>query len=71
MLRKLERPAGIAYMPVKYQMIALMCRRKITVPVFLPIGDRVFLNIEPYESFGDLKSKILHEFGINYKRIDP
>ncbi len=46
-------------MPVKYQMIALMCRRKITVPVFFPVGDRIFMNIEPYESFGDLKCKIL------------
>lgn len=48
MLRKIERQSTPAYMPIRYQLMALMCRRKITVPVYLSIGNSVLLRVESH-----------------------
>lgn len=58
-------------MPIKYQMMALMCKRRISVPVYLPIGSSVLVRVESYDTFGDIKIKVMEELGINHKRIPP
>lgn len=45
MLRKIDNPPIIGYMPIKYQMMALMCKRQISVPIYLPIGNSVLIRV--------------------------
>lgn len=40
-------------------MMALMCKRKISLPVYLPIGSSVLIRVESYETFGDIKNKVI------------
>jgi hypothetical protein len=42
-------------MPVKYQIMALMCKRIISVPVHLPIGGGSHVKAESYETLADIK----------------
>lgn len=44
-IRKLERAVNINYMPIKYQMMALMSKRKISVPVYLPVGNSMLAKV--------------------------
>jgi hypothetical protein len=46
-------------MPIKYQMMALMCKRKISLPIYLPIGSSVLIRVESYETFADIKIKVM------------
>lgn len=46
-------------MPIKYQMMALMCKRKISLPIYLPIGSSVIIRVESYETFADIKIKVM------------
>ena len=46
-------------MPIRYQMMALMCRRKITVPVYLAIGNSALLRVESHETIGDIKLRAM------------
>ncbi len=45
MIRKIESPPIIGYMPIKYQMMALMCKRQISIPVYLPIGNSILIRV--------------------------
>ena len=45
MLRMVEKPFTINYMPTKYQMMALMCKRQISVPIYLPVGNSILLRV--------------------------
>lgn len=70
-IRKLDRSTNINYMPIKYQLMALMSKRKISVPVYLPVGNSMLAKVESYETFADIKTRIMDEFGINTKRLLP
>lgn len=71
MIRKIENPPAIGYMPIKYQMMALMCKRQISIPVYLPIGNSILIRVESYDTFADIKERVITEFGINHQRIRP
>lgn len=58
-------------MPIKYQLMALMCKRKITVPVYLSIGNSILLRVESHETMGDIKARAMKELGINTDRLLP
>lgn len=55
MLRRIENPPIIGYMPIKYQMMALMCKRQISIPVYLPVGNSILIRVESYDTFTDIK----------------
>lgn len=69
MIRKVEKAHGVGYMPIKYQIMALMSKRQISIPIYLPIGNNVLIKAESYETFKDVKLKVLQEMGINTLRI--
>lgn len=46
-------------MPIKYQLMALMCKRKISMPAYLPIGSSVMIRVESSETFGEIKVRAL------------
>ncbi len=71
MLRRIENPPMIGYMPIKYQMMALMCKRQISIPVYLPVGNSILIKVESYDTFADIKERVIAEFGINSRRIKP
>ena len=58
-------------MPIKYQMMALMSKRKISIPVYLPVGNSMLAKVESYETFLDIKLRIMEEFGIDTDRLLP
>lgn len=70
-IRKIEKPHGVGYMPIKYQIMALMSKRQISIPIYLPIGSNILVKAESYETFADIKKKVLEELGINTSRIPP
>ena len=70
-IRKIERSININYMPIKYQMMALMSKRKISVPVYLSVGNSMLAKVESYETFSDIKLRIMDEFGIDTERLLP
>lgn len=35
----------MSYMPIKYQMMALMCKRKISLPAYLPAGSNIVIKV--------------------------
>lgn len=47
-IRKMEHTTSICYMPIKYQMMALMCKRQISVPVYLSVGNSILIRVESY-----------------------
>ena len=71
MLRRIDNPPAISYMPIKYQLMALMCKRQISIPVYLPVGNSILVRVESYDTFGDIKERVVQEFGINNKRLKP
>lgn len=38
MVRKYLHKTDIGFMPIKYQVMALMCKKMISVPIYLPVG---------------------------------
>lgn len=40
-------------------MMALMCKRKISIPVYLPIGNSILIRVESYETFADVKQRVI------------
>jgi hypothetical protein len=58
-------------MPIKYQMMALMCKRQISIPVYLPVGNSILVRVESYDTFSDIKNKVIAEFGIDVGRLRP
>jgi hypothetical protein len=59
MIRKIENPPIIGYMPIKYQMMALMCKRQISIPVYLPVGNSILIRVESYDTFADIKQRVI------------
>ena len=59
MIRKINHSTPISYMPIKYQMMALMCKRQISVPVYLAVGNSILIRVESYETFSDIKIRVL------------
>lgn len=60
MLRRIDNPPMIGYMPIKYQMMALMCKRQISIPVYLPVGNSILIRVESYDTFADIKEKVIN-----------
>ena len=58
-------------MPISSQIISLVTKRQTTVFVSLPVGSMILVQVEPHETFGDIKIKVLEGFGINYQRLNP
>ncbi len=69
LLRKIESAMQIYYFPVRYQLSALICKKQITVPLYLPIGDYVLFEIESHETLSDIKVRALHRLGVNTDRF--
>lgn len=45
LIRKVMNSITINYMPIKYQIMALMCKRQITVPVYLAVGNSILARV--------------------------
>lgn len=69
MLRRIDNPPSIGYMPIKYQLMALMCKRQISIPIYLPVGNSILVRVESYDTFADIKDRVIRELGINSKRF--
>ena len=39
--RKVQKKVLVGYLPIRDQIVALICRRQITLPVYLPTGSSV------------------------------
>lgn len=59
MIRKLEKNSEVGYMPIKYQIMALMCKRMISIPIYLSIGSSSHIKVESYETLGDIKIRAM------------
>ena len=72
LIREVEQKEHITivYMPIQFQLAALMCKRQIPVSVFFSIGSSVIVKVESFEVLTDIKERICEEAGINYKRIN-
>lgn len=57
------------YLPAQYQMMALMCKRQISMPIFFSVGNSVIVRAQSTQTFADTKEQVLQEVGINTKRI--
>jgi hypothetical protein len=58
-------------MPVKYQIMALMCKRIISIPVHLVVGGGTHIHVESFESLEDIKQRALESLGVNTQRLIP
>jgi hypothetical protein len=45
MAKKIEKRTAIGYLPISYQVMGLMCKRQISIPVYLPAGTSILINI--------------------------
>ena len=52
---KVTKRIIIGYLPSSYQVMGLMCKRQISIPIYLPAGTSILLNIESHNSFADIK----------------
>ena len=59
MLRRIDNPPAISYMPIKYQLMALMCKRQISIPIYLPVGNSILVRVESYDTFADVKERVV------------
>lgn len=57
------------YMPAQYQMMALMCKRQISMPIFFSVGNSIIVRVESHETFADIKERVLKEVGIDTRRL--
>lgn len=57
--KKLAKRAVVGYIPIEYQIMGLLCKRQISVPVYLSTGTSVLINIESFHTFQDLREKAL------------
>lgn len=62
---KLQKKIVVGYLPISYQVMGLMCKRQISVPVYLCSGTSILVNVESFNSFQDIKKKCLSQFGIS------
>jgi hypothetical protein len=69
LLRKAKKKnSPIGYLPISYQIMGLMCKRQISIPVYLPTGNSILVKVESYHSFADIKSRCMSGFGITSLR---
>lgn len=68
LLRKIKKKVSVGYLPISYQIMGLMCKRQISIPVYLPTGNSILIKVESYNTFLDIKSKCMNGFGINTLR---
>lgn len=52
------------YLPINYQIMGLMCKRQISIPVYLSAGTSIMVNVEAFHTFADIKETCLREFGV-------
>ncbi len=45
MIRKILKPYKVGYMPIKYQLMALMSKKQISIPIYFPIGNNITLKV--------------------------
>ena len=45
--------------------MGLMCKRQISIPIYLPAGTSILMNVESFNTFSDIKEKCIREFGIS------
>ncbi len=45
MIRKILKPYTVGYMPIKYQLMALMSKKQISIPIYFPIGNNITLKV--------------------------
>lgn len=50
-------------------MMALMCKRQISMPVFLSVGNSIIVRVESTHTFNDIKEMVMEEVGINQHRL--
>lgn len=60
---------NVSYLPAQYQMMALMCKRQISMPIFFSVGNSIIVRIESYQTFSDIKEQVLKDVGINPARL--
>lgn len=60
---------SVSYLPAQYQMMALMCKRMISMPIFFSVGNSIITRVESNQTFGDIKDNVLKEVGINTSRV--
>jgi hypothetical protein len=53
--RKLQRRSIIGYLPIGYQIMGLMCKRQISIPVYLTTGNSILVRVESYNNFAEIK----------------
>jgi hypothetical protein len=58
----------IQYQPLRNQLACLIFLRKIQIPCYLPAGHHVLVHVEPFETFSDIKAKVIECFGIGAHR---
>lgn len=56
-------------MPTKYQIMALMCKRMISIPIYLSVGSSSHVKVQSYETLSDIKTRCLEELGMDAHRI--
>ena len=44
-VRKVQKRTAVGYLPFSYQIMGLMCKRQISIPVYLPAGTSVLMNV--------------------------
>lgn len=67
-MRKIRKKSAIGYLPISYQVMGLMCKRQISIPVYLPTGNSILVKVESYNTFAEIKSRCMAGFGINSLR---
>jgi hypothetical protein len=50
-------------------MMALMCKRQISMPIFFSVGNSIIIRVESTQTFLDIKESVMKEVGINTDRI--
>ena len=63
--KKVQKRTVVGYLPISYQVMGLMCKRQISMPIYLSSGTSILVNVESFNSFNDIKEKCLREFGIS------
>lgn len=43
--RKIKKRMTIGYLPISYQIMGLMCKRQISIPVYLPTGNSILIKV--------------------------
>lgn len=65
MRQLLNKDTQVYYMPVQFQLAALMCKRQVPVSVYFSIGNCLIVKVESFECLKDIKPRVLQMVGIN------